>query len=183
MFDTKYNDLFAFGVVSSCTATQIATYTGCYYNVNQAESRGLELQAAADLVPGQWRAKATYTYTDARDLGGTPDDPDAGLQLYHVPRNQGTISLIYTPTPQWEIEPRLSLVGSRLDEYFNGLTYASTNVTLNGYAILDLFATYKATDNLTVFARGENLTNAVYQQVYGYGTAGRSLYGGITYSW
>ena len=182
-FDTKYSDQFAFGVVGSCTAFQIISYTGCYYNVNQSETRGLELQAAADLLPGQWRAKATYTYLDARDLGGTVDDPDAGLQLYHIPRNQGSLSLIYTPTSQWEIEPRLTLVGPRLDEYFNPVTFASTNVTLNAYAKLDLFATYKATENLTVFARGENLTNAVYQEVYGYGTAGRTFYGGITYSW
>ena len=91
-------------------------------------------------------------------------------------------SLIYTPTSQWEIEPRLTLVDPRLDDLLP-LDFPSTNPDARGYAKLDLFATYKATENLTVFARAENLTDAVYQEVFGFGTAGRSFYGGITYSW
>ena len=183
VFDTRYTDLIAFGTVPSCSAAQIAGDLGCYYNVNSADSRGLELQADAVVTPGLLKARATYTYTNARDLGGAPGDPDAGLQLYHIPRNQGSLTFLYTPSPKWEIDPRLTLVGPRLDAYFNYATYSTTNVVLTSYAKLDVLATYHATDNLTAFARVENLTNAVYQEVYGYGTAGRSYYAGLSYSW
>ncbi len=63
--------------------------------------QGVELSAEATLSPGVLRAKATYTYTDARDLGAVGGgDLDAELQLYRVPRNKGSLSLIYDGDPQ-----------------------------------------------------------------------------------
>ncbi|THD48322.1 MAG: TonB-dependent receptor, partial [Bradyrhizobium sp.] len=184
LFSTKYHDLVAYGDVSSCSPAQIMGFLGCYYNVGRAEMQGVELSADATLVPGVLRAKATYTYTDARDLGvaGT-GDLDAGLQLYHIPRNKGSLSLIYDGVANLEIEPRLSLVGQRIDEYFNETTFTSQNVNLGSYAKLDVLANYKVNDNLSMFARIENLTDTRYEEVYNYGTAGRSYYAGISYSW
>jgi vitamin B12 transporter len=108
---------------------------------------------------------------------------DAGLQLYHVPRNSGSLSLIYDGVANLEIEPRLSLVGQRLDVYTNPETFASQNVTLAPYAKLDVLANYKVNDNFSMFGRIENLTDTRYEEVYNYGTAGRSYYAGISYSW
>jgi vitamin B12 transporter len=72
---------------------------------------------------------------------------------------------------------------TQLDEYLDPTIYAARNEPLNASAKLDVFATFKATDNLTVFARAEDLTNAVDQEIYGYGAAERSFYAGLTYSW
>ncbi len=180
IFDTRYRDLIAFADVASCAPAQIAL-GGCYYNVSRAATRGLELEASAELVPDLVEARASYTYLDARDLSSLATDPDAGQQLYRIPRNQGSLSLVFTPTPKWEIEPRLTLVDQRLDINFQ--TYPSSNVWLAGYAKLDAYVSYKATDNLTLFARGENLTNAAYEEAFGYGVAGRSFYAGLTYAW
>ena len=69
VFTTKFSNLIAYGDVSSCSPTQIMGFLGCYYNVGRAQMQGVELSAEAVLVPGVLRAKATYTYTDARDLG------------------------------------------------------------------------------------------------------------------
>ena len=38
-------------------------------------------------------------------------------------------------------------------------------------------------DTLSVYARAENLTDARYQDVYDYGTAGRSFYAGLRATW
>ena len=133
---------------------------------------GVELSADAILASGVLRAKATYTYDDAEnlDFANRANDADAGLQLYRVPRNSGSLSLIYDGIA------KLELVGERLDS-------ASGNVTLAPYAKLDLLANYKVNDNLAAFARIENLTDVRYEEVYNYGTAGRSYYAGISYSW
>ena len=56
-------------------------------------------------------------------------------------------------------------------------------VMLPAYAKLDVLASYKFNDNFSLFGRVENLNDARYQEVYGYGTAGRSYYAGLTYSW
>jgi vitamin B12 transporter len=183
-FASNYDDLVQYGDVASCTQLQQTAYLGCYYNIARAHMRGVEVSAEATLAPGVLRAKATYTYDDAenRDFGN-PSDIDAGLQLYRVPRNSGSLSLIYDGIANLEIEPRLSLVGQRLDVYYNPATYASQNVNLSSYAKLDVLANYKFNDNFSAFGRIENLTDARYEEVYNYGTAGRSYYAGISYSW
>jgi vitamin B12 transporter len=184
VFSTKFSNLIAYGDVSSCSPAQMAGFLGCYYNVGRAEMQGVEASAEAVIAPGVLRARASYTYTDARDLGAAGGgDLDAGLQLYRIPRNKGAFSLIYDGVPNLEIEPRLTLEGQRLDQYFSTATSSSQNVTLAGYAKLDVLANYKINDNLTMFGRIENLTDARYEEVYNYGTAGRSYYAGLSYSW
>ncbi|MGD0640890.1 MAG: TonB-dependent receptor [Roseiarcus sp.] len=172
VFDTSYRNLIDFangpGPGSPCAATQI---NGCYYNVGRAETKGVELSGDAVLVPDVWRARASYTYLDARDL-------DAGTQLLQRPRDKGALSLIYDGIAKLELESRLTLVGSRLDF---GLTTPS--VTLAPYAKLDFLANYKFNDSFAMFGRVENVTDARYEEVYDYGTAGRSYYAGISYSW
>ena len=127
-------------------------------------------RAKSSLVPEVWRARATYTYLDARNL-------DDNTQLLRRPRNKGALSLIYDGIAKLEVEGRLTLVGSRLDYNY------PTDVTLAPYAKLDLLANYKFDDNLALFGRIENLTDARYEEVYNYGVAGRSYYAGISYSW
>ena len=177
VFGSNYTNLISFGpAVTSCA--DYPTWGGCYYNVSRARMRGVEFSADATVAPGVLRAKATYTYDDARnlDFANRANDADVGLQLYRVPRNSGSLSLIYDGIAKLELEPRLTLVGERLDS-------ASGNVTLAPYAKLDLLANYKVNDDLAAFARIENLTDARYEEVYNYGTAGRSYYAGISYSW
>jgi vitamin B12 transporter len=170
VFDTRYRDLIAFADVPACTPGQVSAGGGCYYNVGRADISGVELSGDVTLVPDIWRARASYTYLDARNL-------DSNTQLLRRPRNKGALSLIYDGIAKLEIEGRLTLVGSRLDYNY------PTNVTLAPYAKLDVLANYKFDDNLAIFGRIENLTDARYEEAYNYGVAGRSYYAGISYSW
>jgi vitamin B12 transporter len=171
VFDTRYSDLIDFADVPSCTLSQQGPPDyGCYYNVGRADIRGVELSGDVTLVPDIWRARASYTYLDARDL-------DTNTQLLRRPRNKGALSLIYDGVARLEVEGRLTLVGSRLDYNY------PSDVTLAPYAKLDVLANYKFDDNLALFGRIENLTDARYEEVYNFGTAGRSYYAGISYSW
>ena len=51
------------------------------------------------------------------------------------------------------------------------------------YARLDLFASYDLSERVSIFLRGENLTNARYEEVKNFGTAGRSVYAGLRATW
>ena len=93
-----------------------------------------------------------------------------------MPYNAATASLIWTPSPAIEIEPRLILVGPRLS-YDNT---SGGSVSLPGYARLDMLAKYRFNDNFLGYVRMVNLTNANYEEVYNYGVAGRSIYVGLT---
>lgn len=140
---------------------------GCYFNVGRAETKGFEGSLDAVLVPDEWRTRASYTYLWSRDM-------ITGQELLQRPAHKGVASLIYSGIPKLEVEGRVTLVGSRLD-------YG--NIRLLPYARLDSFASYKLTETVTVFARVENLTDARYEEVYDYGVAGRSIYGGVKVTW
>lgn len=170
IFDNRYRNLIDFAAAPTCTPLQLASDGGCYFNVGRAETKGVETAADVILVPDAWRARASYTLLIARDLV-------TDRTLLQRPRNKATLSLIYTGIPKLEVESRLTLVSSRYD--FGTFSI----VKLAPYAKLDLFANYKAADNVTIFGRIENLTDARYEEAYNYGVAGRSFYGGVKVTW
>jgi vitamin B12 transporter len=137
--------------------------------VARAETSGFELSADAEIVPHVARLKVAYTYLRAVDL--TTD-----LTLARRPENEARIALTLNPTPRLTIEPRLTLVGERFSS-------PGERLKLAPYARVDVHADYKITDTLSVYARAENLTDARYEEVSGYGTPGRSFYGGLRATW
>jgi vitamin B12 transporter len=168
-FDNRYRNLIDFGFAPSCTPTQLSEF-GCYFNVGRAETKGVEVAADAILVPDEWRVRANYTFMVARDL--TTD-----TTLLQRPADLATLSLIYSGVPKLEVEARVTMVSSRYD-------FASTStVILAPYAKLDLFANYKINDNLAIFGRIQNVTDARYEEVFNYGVAARSYYAGAKYDW
>lgn len=167
VFFNRYRELIDFAFDPAiCTPSQIF---GCYINVARAETSGFELSADAEIVPNVARLKVAYTYLRAVDL--TTD-----LTLARRPENEARIALTLTPLPRLTIEPRLTLVGERFSSPGESLKLAP-------YARVDVYADYKITDTLSVYARAENLTDARYEEVSGYGTPGRSFYGGLRATW
>ncbi len=154
---------------AGCAASQIY---GCYLNVARAETKGTELAGSVVLIPGTLRAKGTYTFLLA-------ENRETGSALLRRPMHQGVISVTYLGIPKVEIEPRLTLVGHRMD--YDGVLDA--NVRAAPYARLDLHARYTFDQTFSAFIRLENLTNAHYEDVRNYGTAGRAAYAGVKASW
>ena len=109
-FNAFYTDLIGFAIVPSCTAAQVAQ-GGCYYNVGQAHTSGIEVSGDWTVVPDVVRVQGGYTYTEARDTQNN-------TQLLRVPYNRAYVSAVYTGVPNLEIEPRLLLVGPRQDGNF-----------------------------------------------------------------
>ena len=141
-----------------------------YYNISEARIRGLETDADIILIPGQWRARLSYTYMSAiNEVSGQP--------LPRRPKHKGGVALTYTGIPKLELEARVILVGERLDSAFAPGVYNA------GYVRVDIRGGYKVTENLQAFFRVENLTNERYEEILNYGTAGRSVYGGFKVTW
>ncbi len=169
LYDNRFHNLIDFGSSSTCSVTQVF---GCYFNVGRAETKGVEFAADAVVVPDEWRVRATYTYLVAKNLV-------TERTLFRRPRDKGSASIIYTGIPGLEIEARVTVVGPNPDYDFIN----AKRVTLAPYAKIDLFANYKLDDRLSIFGRIENVGDARYEEVYNYGTAGRSYYGGMKFTW
>ena len=52
-------------------------------------------------------------------------------------------------------------------------------VTLGSFTLVNLSASYAIADGVELFARGENLLDEDYQEVFGFGTPGVAGYAGI----
>lgn len=166
VFLNRYRDLINFQSDPSCRPDQ--TF-GCFVNVARAETSGFELSAKADIIPGMLGLDVAYTNLIALDLG-------TGLRLARRPENSARIGLTLTPTPGLVIAPSLVLVDTRYSS-------AHEQDRLPPYARLDLFASYDVSERVSIFLRGENLTNARYEEVKNFGTAGRSVYAGLRATW
>jgi len=142
---------------------------GYYVNVARAETSGLEAGADINILPGFMKLNVAYTYLEATDL-------DTGLMLARRPKNLARFAVTITPTDRWTIEPRVTTVSKR---------YNSANQVgqLDGYTRVDLYSEYKIDANWKVFARGENILNAHYQEALNFGTTGPAVYAGFNATW
>ena len=161
-FANRFSNLIDF-------VTDAANPLGHYVNVSRAETSGLELGADVIIFPGFAKLTAAYTYLHAKDLS-------TDLTLQRRPSDVARLALTLTPTEQWMIEPRITYVSRR----FSGNNETSP---LAPYTRVDLYTEYKIDPTWKVYARGENIFNARYQEVLNYGTTGAALYGGVSATW
>lgn len=132
------------------------------YNVNLSRAYGVELAAQTNPVKAL-QLGATYTYTASRDF--STDD-----QLLRRPRHMASANANY------QFSEKLS---GNFTVIYNGPMRDIGSVTLDGYMVANLAASYKLTPYLDLTGRVENLFDARYQEVAGYGVPGMAGYVGI----
>jgi vitamin B12 transporter len=114
--------------------------------------------------------RGSYTYTNIQTTipASQPTTP-----LLQKPANQAGLDLDYQ-SDAWEAGVSASYVGQRPDFDF----WAYAPVTLSEYFLVNLRASFQVDDHVKLFARVDNLFNQSYEQAYGYGTPGLSVYAG-----
>ncbi len=144
---------------------------GEYVNIDKAQTEGWEVFASSKLNRNL-ELKADYTYTWAIDL-------QTSQQLLRRPQNQADFSAF----EHWgDVSFGCSFlyVGDRPDLSF--ATYPATPVVLPSYLLVNLMASYQLDKSFKLFGRINNLLNASYEEIYGYGTPGFSVYLGTKIS-
>lgn len=92
--------------------------------------------------------------------------------LNRRPRQSAKASLLYYPTGLLSLGTTLNYVGTRYDDL-------AQTVQTGRYTLWSVVANYDLTPQLTLYLKGDNLTDKLYQEVDGYGTPGRSVYVGV----
>lgn len=157
-FHNNYRDLITFNP---------STYV--LENIDSAYTQGFEATTTVTLSE-MVSIKAAYTYTETQDRATEE-------QLLRRPLNKGSVTLVYTPTSKFTSQVQWRGYGARDD--FDYSAFPPARVTLGGYALVDLAASYKLTDTVEMFSRVENLFDQEYEEVLGYGTLGCAAYGGL----
>jgi vitamin B12 transporter len=137
-----------------------------YSNVAKAETRGLEVSSTLKITD-ELSVKPGYVYTHT-------EDKTTGDELLRRPADRASLDVFY----RWRklsLDGTILYVGESEDMDFATMS----RVELDSYTLLNLSATYALTDRIQVHGRIENLLDEDYEEVYGYGTAGQSVYGGV----
>jgi len=139
------------------------------------ESRrsGIEL-AAQWTLNERFALGGHYTYTDSSA---------EGLSEIRRPRHSGGISANYRAlNERFSTSLNADYGGTRNDTFFAPWPAPPEIVTLGNYWLVDLTIQYQASPTISLFAKGSNLLDEDYEQVYGYRTAGRAAFVGTRMS-
>ena len=118
---------------------------------------------------------AHYTYTDSTE----PDFAGKDSRELRRPRHSGGVGADFrTLNERFSTTLTADFGGERTDIFFPPWPNPSEIVTLDNYWLVDLAMQFRATESVTLFAKGTNLLDEDYEQVYGYRTLGRAAYVG-----
>jgi vitamin B12 transporter len=143
-----------------------------FANVNRTRNTGMELSY-----------RATYGQTDVR-ASWTEQNPVNALTGDVLQRRARTmVSLgIGQALGAWNVGGDVRYTGERPDAYTDPTTYASNDVRLSAYTVLDLTLSYRLSSEWLFKSRIDNVTDEKYQTVYGYNQQPLSLYAGVTWT-
>ena len=113
----------------------------------------------------------SYTYTDAVESDGN----DRYVDEVRRPRHTGSLNLSWQVKDTLHINTNAQFNGSQIDVVY------PENVKLADYTLINISANYKATQNLDIYIRFDNLFDENYEEVFSYQTLGFSANVGIRY--
>ena len=161
-----------------------------YYNIAEADARGLEVSAGADIGPVQLFGDFTRLDTEVID-SGFDSGPGAsfvtGEALLRRPQNSGRVGLGLEWASGYRLEGVARYVGDREDRDFNA--FPAAPITLRSYTLIDVGITGSVLSpvggrpGLELSLRLENLTDETYEEVFGFRTPGRGVYVGGRLLW
>lgn len=141
-------------------------------NINKAETKGLEAVLRVNDFYN-FDFNANYTLTKTKDLGVNTED--AGKKLLRRAEHTFNLNLNYKLFTISDINVNYRYVGKREDKDFEKYQ----RITLPAYGLVDINASIKILDKFKVYGKIKNLFDKDYQEVFLYGTPGRTFYAGI----
>ncbi|MGH7258566.1 MAG: TonB-dependent receptor plug domain-containing protein [Nitrospiraceae bacterium] len=135
-------------------------------NVGEANTQGWEAGFKMD-VSQNVSFRGQYTYTLNRDLTN-------GRRLARVPIDQASIGVSYRPIPPLQLHVDYRFVGARNNDANN-----APAGRLGSFGVVNASATYDVNKTIQFFGRVENLGDQQYEEIIGFGTPIRSVFGGV----
>jgi len=140
-----------------------------YLNTAAAQSKGFEVFASWQ--PGDaLNLRLSYTHTET-------EDKSTGKDLLRRPRNKVGADIDYRFLKKGNVHLGFFQVGRRDD--YDPSSWPPAGVKLDGYQLVNIGASYDVATHVSLFGRVENLLDAEYEEVKGYGTPGIRVRGGI----
>ncbi len=140
---------------------------GYYFNIARTRAQGVE--TFVELRPSRTLVlNANYTVTDAKNRL-------TGIVLPRRPLHSVNANIDWTPRDWLYLGAIVQTVSDSRDSDY--LTFSPTR--LDGYTLFGMRVSVSLGERLEVYGRVENLTDARYETVSGYGNAGRNAHVGM----
>lgn len=161
-FHNRLTDML---VTAAFCPVEPATHTfGCAYNVGRATLSGVTIAGRTRLYAIDLRGSLDFQ---------DPRDDTTGKTLVRRSKRHASFSAEYT-RGALTAGAGLQVSGRRFDD-------AANRNTLGGYGLINLFAQYQLSNNLSVLARWNNVADKKYELARNYGTAGSQVFVGVRY--
>jgi vitamin B12 transporter len=172
-FWTRYRNLIlSVQDAAACGSDPFFGANFCAVNVGLSRAHGMESSAKFKLVRDQPWVKSLdlqfqYTYTLTNNLTNGQD-----TRLPKWPLNQWSTIVSYQP---------IEALRANLEGRFVGQRYNNVGNTgsIGSFYVWNLSATYDVSKQIQVYTRVDNLFNEKYEEVLYFGTAIRSVFGGV----
>lgn len=185
-FDNRYRDQVAFQSSGGFGRDGRPDFL----NIAGSKASGWELEGVLQRPLAGVTAAATYALvdTDVTATTSTSEQFQPGQPLLRRPRHAGSFRIRYEKA-RTGVNLDARIVGRRHDAAFLGLAAVPSpqfpagrpvDLTVNpGYAVVGIGGDYRIGDQLTVFARVDNLANETYETALGFPGLPRSAVVGV----
>ena len=133
---------------------------GVYENIKRVSTEGFELNLGYNKSEN-FNISGSYSFLEAKD--------SLGVSLIRIPKSKASIDFSYTISPDSRFFFQI---------YYNGRE-KDTRVNLEEWIRADLTFIQNLKNDLVFFTKIKNIFNESYQDIYGYGTEGTSVYLGV----
>lgn len=133
------------------------TWASTYINRDQSEFKGVEFSSNTQLND-QLAFRVNYTYTEARDYK-IENNIKTSTKASRVPKHMIGGHINFKPTEQWNLFAEAKYNSTALDGKRN----------LKSYWMVNLATDYKLNDDVSFYARVNNLLDEHYYTAWGYG--------------
>ena len=152
-------------------------------NIDKAKTKGITLTSDWNmdnylfgLSYDYQKATDDSDYTGKVDYLGKPIDYNGNF-LSIRPEHQGLVYAGYR-LPSLDVRAEYQYVG----DYYSNVANTDSQL-VDSYGLLNISGNYKLTDNLSMTARLNNITNKKYVTLPGYNTDGTNFFTSLTYNW
>ena len=159
------------------------TFQAQYINQDKQKDNGLELEAAYIGVKNL-SLKGFFNFVDGNISTKTGAGEDTTFfNLLRRPKTSFGLNIGYQVTKQLYVSTNIAAFGKREDAYFDNTTFTTKYVTLQNYALLNLYTQYSFNKNkVTVFVDVRNILDSDYIEVSGYNALGTTFFGGVRFN-
>jgi vitamin B12 transporter len=151
-----------------------------FFNFIQQKVNGLEIEIQHP-INEQHHFSLNYTLMNGQETNQnriTTTDTITYNYLLKRPKHSLNAQWNYTINNKWNA----SLTGRFISKRFDVGGYASPDVTLGYYTLLNAAIQYKWSKRIVVFANGQNLLNDTFSEINGYNAIGRMVQFGIRFN-